>query len=382
LNTTTKNCDDAITKLGADDIDPLLASRLKKRKKDFDFPSMPAIAAMLLSDPFVVRLLLDKILRAARDDVLKDQTIPICHHTIPSVFQLLHLSQLSVKLCAIKGKIYMIPDVGLSVSMKRDDEGGVEDQSLNAPFETLRKFTPLFTKILLELELDCRMSVGGDLHNVSSPRPPVNIIEWKGVPFRLLLCLLQGALVHILQPGKSHENSLSSQISRLVAAIDLFSGGNMRNERQFFYSLSFALLKHKEKLSHTVRDLIITSWLKWFKAPDCLSCMASAVHECLMHLLTEWSLLGNRIMPRDKLLSLAEEIAKAAEVSSHDKSITFAHHWVRNEKTFFAVKSYYERMLKSIPVEARAKQWKESMGIDDNNLQIIGTKFKEKDTDT
>jgi len=380
-NPVVNNGGDAINRLGAEDVNPLSESRAKKRKKDTVFPSMPVIAAMLLSDPFVVRLLLDKVLRAIRDNTFKDKSLPACHQIIPSVLQLLHLSQFSMKLCAIKGRRFVISSAGLNI--KGEEDG---DQHLNAPFlilqkvaPSLRKVTPLFSRVLLEMKLDYRMSSDkGDLFDakdVLPARPPVSATEWKGISFfSIHLPLVEGSFVHILQPGESNEVALMIQIPRLVAIINQCGGGNMRNERHFFFSLSQALLKHKLKLSHGIRDLIVKNWLSWFNCPDGTSCVISAVHECLMHMLTEWASMGNKIMPRDKFLSLAEEVVKAADTSCHDQSVTFAHYWMKNEDAFSVIKSYYESMLKSVP-EEKAMKWKESTGIDDKNLERIATKI-------
>ena len=127
-----------------------------------------------------------------------------------------------------------------------------------------------------------------DAKDVLPARPPVSATEWKGISFfSIHLPLVEGSFVHILQPGESNEVALMIQIPRLVAIINQCGGGNMRNERHFFFSLSQALLKHKLKLSHGIRDLIVKNWLSWFNCPDGTSCVISAVHECLMHMLTE-----------------------------------------------------------------------------------------------
>lgn len=164
-NPAANNGNDAINRLSAEDVDPLPESRAKKRKKDTVFPSMPVIAAMLLSDPFVVRLLLDKVLRAIRDSVFKDRSVPGCHQLVPSVLQLLHLSQFSTKLCAIKGRRFMIPDPGLIVAAKNAKEEEAVEKSISTIISalervasSLRKFVPLFFKLLLEMNLEtCTM---------------------------------------------------------------------------------------------------------------------------------------------------------------------------------------------------------------------------------
>jgi len=94
----------AIENLTAKNISPLQHSKAKKRKKDFNFPSMPTLVSMLLSDPFVSRLLIDKIYRTVKKDVLGSRIVPSEHFVIPSILQILHVAQFSTQLCAFKGK--------------------------------------------------------------------------------------------------------------------------------------------------------------------------------------------------------------------------------------------------------------------------------------
>ena len=75
-----------------------------KESSPAQHPSMPALASMLLADPFFVRLVLDRILRSLRLDVMRGKSLPTGHNIIPSLLQLLHMAQWSNRVCAIRGK--------------------------------------------------------------------------------------------------------------------------------------------------------------------------------------------------------------------------------------------------------------------------------------
>ncbi len=74
----------------------------------------------------------------------------------------------------------------------------------------------------------------------------------------------------------------------------------------------------------------------------------------------QWSLFGNRILPRDVLLAFAENAVKAAEGSDKDNSRSFSDYWKVSD--FEEIKEEYERMLKTIP-EERCIKWKEAVGL-------------------
>lgn len=106
--------------------------------------------------------------------------------------------------------------------------------------------------------------------------------------------------------------------------------------------------------------------------------MFAPVHECFMALLNEWTHFGNVVLPRDTMLSLAEEAAKAAEKSSGGIP-SFAMSWKYGASGFSAVKDQYEKMLCIVP-EPHLSQWKEKMGIDDAGLSTLSAPGdKEKD---
>lgn len=135
--------DAAINKLTVNDVDPL-PPWAKRRKKEVDsnIPNMQCLAAMLLADPFVVRILLDKVLRNIRMNV-KEKAIQ-SSMMLPSMIQMLNIAKISVQLCAKKGRKYLVPDAGVTLV------NGV-DESLS--FKSIRRFLPLLSKMLLDVEV-------------------------------------------------------------------------------------------------------------------------------------------------------------------------------------------------------------------------------------
>jgi hypothetical protein len=280
--------DGVIDKLSAIDISPLHASNAKRRKKDTDFPSMPCIASMLLSDPFVIRLLLDKLLRTIKNDVLKKDEIPAGHNTIPSVLQILHLSQESTHLCALKGTTFFVPHAGLT-----DVPHNMDDLDSHTPnlFFALRKFTTLLAKLMLQVELDRRLSTGGDLEQLSTYNED-DAVEWENSSsYCVVRALVEGSTCNLFLPAVSNDAALLVQYPRYLNAISHLAGGNMRHERPFFISLIHALLRHKSKLPHRIRDMVVNSWLEWFTLADGVGIMIYPVHECFVQLLNEVSLM-------------------------------------------------------------------------------------------
>ena len=199
LSTSDNKDDAAISNLSVKDVDPLPPWRYKRRKKEIEIPSQQCLAAMLLADPFVVRLLLDKVEKIVRADVMKNKSVPSGNPLIPSLLQLLNIAKISTQLCAMKGRRVAIPDAGLKQVLM---EG--EDRSLS--YETLRNFLPLFTKLLLDVDLDKRTAVGGDLNDAAAQslldRPDTIDAEWDGTSsLQDLRVIVEGALIHLLQPG-------------------------------------------------------------------------------------------------------------------------------------------------------------------------------------
>jgi len=145
--TTSKetNDDAAINKLTANDIDPLPPwSKRRKRSIDSNTPNMQCLASMLLADPFVMRILLDKVLRTIRMD-MKEK----CLHSsmlLPSMFQLINIANMSVQLCKVKGRKYNVPDIGITNT-------AVVGMDEISSYKSLRRFFPLFSKMLLDVEV-------------------------------------------------------------------------------------------------------------------------------------------------------------------------------------------------------------------------------------
>lgn len=137
--------DAAISKLTANDVDPLPPwSKRRKTGADTNIPNMQCLAAMLLADPFVMRILLDKVLRTIRVDVKAKNM-----HTsmlLPSMIQMINIAKMSVRMCAIKGRKYLIPDVGMTLVNGTDE---------SPYFQSIRRFLPVFSKMLLDAEVRC-----------------------------------------------------------------------------------------------------------------------------------------------------------------------------------------------------------------------------------
>ncbi len=363
-NSGNKRKIDVITKVIPDnaskvqEIAPLPESKAKKRKKDTTFPSTPALASMLLSDPFVIRLLFDKILRALKKDVItRDKNIPAEHSTIPSVLQIINIANLSRKICAMKGKIFVVPDAGLVQSDPSDNR---VDAKISESYTVLRKQIPRLASLLLSTEIDRRIAAGGDLQIL--PRlPDSKPEEWQLLPTssqRTILDLVEGSLVLLLQPGASNEAALLCQCPRFFIAIKELSRGEMADERCFFVSLTQALLKHKAKLSHSVRNMIVEAWLTWFgsRRPS----ITKPVHLCFLELLNEWASMGNQVLPIDLMITWSEDAVKASE--GNGNTSTFVNYWNENNTEFAEIKAQYERMLRAMP-EDRTIRWKDAVGI-------------------
>ena len=372
--TSEKKKDDAaINNLTAKDVDPLPPWRYKRRKKEVEIPSLQCLASMLLADPFVVRLLVDKIEKIVRADIMKNKSVPSGNPLLPSLLQLLNIAKISTQLCAMKGKRLAIPDAGLKEILM---EG--EDRSL--PYETLRNFLPLFSKLLLDVDLDKRIALGGDLYDAAAQSllAPSDVMdaEWNGASsLQDLRVIVEGAFIHLMQPGNTNEVALQNQFPRFVNALDKLSDGNMIHEKPFFISLSHALLRYKTKLPHSTRDLVTNVMIKWLRLSKDSneSCLCSALHECFMRLLNEWASLGNAVLSRDLFLNLSEQaIAAADKQGDEQQSALFVSLWIKNDAQFALVKEQYLRMLTSTP-EKTAESLKEKLGIPDEKADAMDT---------
>jgi len=347
---------------GTGAIEPLEPTKPKKRKKDDEtLPSMQALASMLLSDPFVIRILLDRLLKSLRIDNIKSSTLPVGHSVIPSLLQLLQLAQFSKQLCAIRGKGYMVPDVGF----EQNDEDPVG-------FQLLRQFTPLLIKLFLEAELDKRTSIPKDLLAAARSLPTrknmISLETWKNTRhLHILKCLVQGAMVHVCQPGNSYEESLTQTFPKSAHALSQFAP-NMWEERPFFHSLIQAITRHKNKLRRGTRGVIISTWLDWLnnssKKKDKKGSMFSSAHECFLNLIAEWAALGNLLLPRDTLIKVTTETVEAVNASEKSKTRKFKEVW--KKETFVSIKELYQHLLKNLTNE-QMKEWKDHVGIEDDD---------------
>ena len=342
-------------------IAPLPASAKKRKKdtKDEYLPSMPALASMLLADPFVVRILLARILRDLRRGVMNGTSIPAAHAVAPSLLQLLHLGRWSRQICAVFGKRYFVPDSGLQ-AIEEDNPAYV------VPFATLRRYVPMLLRLFLEDELDRRMGNGGDLQAAAQAADfkvePIPSELWAaGDQMEVSASLVQGALVFLCQPGLGNESSLAVTFPKFAHALQQLSS-RLCDDHVFFLSLSAVLLRHKAKLPASTRDAVITSWLGWLRA-DARGAICTKAHEHLIRLLNDWSGFGNLIMPRDSLVQFTLESVRVVDSCAGPNGDTVARLWNKPETTTFAlVKEQYERTLKFLPL-AQAEQWKKDVGI-------------------
>lgn len=339
------------------EITPLEPSSKKRKKEKEEFlPSMPALASMLLSDPFVVRVLLARVLRELRHGVVLGQNLPCAHSVVPSILQILHLVRWSKQICAVRGKKYFIPAAGFEEA---------EDPTALVSFDSLRRYLPLLLRLLLEAELDRRIAPGGDLHQLTQSNAPLQspplLDDWdKNDQAQVVVALVQGSLVQICQPGNKNEASLSVSFPKFAAALQQVSP-SLLEDRAFFMCLTQALLRHKAKLPRSTRDSVVVAWLSWLRKDGSVT---TAAHECLVSLFNEWSALGNVLLPRDALLRFFTDTVHAVDSAETTESRKFARMWKSNAQEFAPVKKQYERMLKQLP-ESSANQWREKHGIDD-----------------
>jgi hypothetical protein len=272
----------------------------KKRKKDSDGPSMPAIASMILTDPFLIRLLLHKLYRRLHETLPSQKKIPCGDKIVPSILQLLRIAQSSSQICASKGKRYVVPDVGIE-----ETDVSSEEQAESSSFLPLRKFMPLLTKLFVDAELDRRFVIGGDLYDIAEQGAGMKVLapsgteeDWsKASPSSrvILRSIVQGALVHLLQPGNSNEMALKAQLPRFVDVLNRLAASHPQDlfdDRPFFLSMAHGLLRFKARLPHSIRDLVIRLWLGWLRSGGSVGMgrvrtITCSLHELFIHLLNE-----------------------------------------------------------------------------------------------
>jgi hypothetical protein len=361
-------------------LDPITRKR-KIDNQEYSL-SMPAVAGMLLSDPFVVRILLDRILRSIRLDTNKGTGIPAEHQVIPSIMQLLFLAQWSPSICAVRGRQFIVSESGLKLP-----ETAATTETI-IPYTSLRQYLPLMVHLLRDAELEKRLAVGGDLHTVAQsglPRPEAKLLSVDGnsPPPQIALAVFEGTYIYVCLPGNSQDVSLSLTFVKFSRVFHQIAHGSVWDERSFFKCLVPAILRHKSRLNKTVRDAILLTWMNWLKAPATdeidagqsntkkkkrqrRGSVESAAHEYFIELLNEWaSNFGNLLMPRDLLLKTATdavEITNATEVAQERK---FDFFWknCKEEDPFAPVKAQYQRLMRLLP-ENHSKRFKEMVGID------------------
>ncbi|GAX09849.1 bromodomain-containing protein 7/9 [Fistulifera solaris] len=334
-------------------VKPMKASS-KKRKIDptDSLPSMPALASMLLSDPFVVRVLLARVLRDLRHGVLPGNSIPAVHAVIPSVLQILNIARSSTQVCASRGRKYYVPDAGIESS---------KDAAAIVSYASLRQILPLLLRLLTQAELQKRVTQGGELCAAAQVSPrleikPISAEHWKGVDdVQVVAAVVSGAIVLFCQPGSGYEAAMVSIFPHLAASLQALSSAKL--EPVFLKCLLQMILRHRAKLQKSVRDVIVQCWMDWMRGTP--EAMTSATHEYYVKLLAEWSLLGNLLLPRDTLVEFLGSGTDAASVS--DKR-SLASLW--NDKQFHYIRTEYERVLKILP-DNRAAEWKRAMKIED-----------------
>jgi hypothetical protein len=396
---------------------PAVTKKRKKEKESEYLPSMPALALMLLADPFVVRIILARVLRELRASVVGGNSVPAAHAAIPSLLQLLHMAHWSSQICAIRGKRYFVPGAGITLEKQANTtHPSSQDPTTLVPYATLRQATPLVLRLLLEAELDKRMVVSGDLYDASqssamavSLPSTIQVCQWGGESvsgennttrayyMQVAISLLQVALVHVCQPD-DNDTSLAITFPKFATALaQIESPAALMGDAVFFKCLISVILRHKQRLKPAARDAIVHSWMGWLsvttqsinsssaggsgnKKKKKRGCMTMAVHESLITLLNDWSSIGNLLLPRDTLLQFAADIVQTANDTEVSDERKFAHLWKLSlsfeEKDhkgniaeppalvteFSAVYKQYQRLLKSLPAN-NATQWKEQVGI-------------------
>ena len=343
------------------DLNPLPAS-VKKRKKDKDdlAPSMPALASMLIADPFFVRIVLARVLRELRQGVVQGEALPVAHRAVPSLLQFLHLARFSTQVCATHGKKFVVPGGGIQ---KVDQP---EDAINFVPYVTLRRDLPLLLRLLVEAELDRRVVIGEDLHEAdklsnSLRPPPIDHTQWiVSDEMEVAVSLIEGSLVHVCQPGNANEASLAMTFEKFATSLRHVAM-TLQHHRVFFQCLIGAIIRHKAKLTRASRDMIVDCWLEWLRSFQEGSA-TSAAHECLILLLNEWSALGNLVLPRDNLLDFTKRAVEAVNEAESSDEKKFHVLWQADAESFADVKKQYLRMLKMLPA-SNASEWKEEVGI-------------------
>ena len=357
----TSKLDEAET-TSKSEIDALPEFKCTHENHDLSLPSMAALASMIMSDPFVVRLLLDKSFRLMRKTV-PEKEIPVQNKSLPSVLQLLHIIQFSTNTCANKGRELFIPGSGLVKSKIDTSSNPISDSDKASA--TLRYFVPRITQLILDLAIDKRMSAGGNLNEVSThfvnDRPITDPALWRNASsMNVVVSSVEGLLAQLLRPGQCTESSLKLQLPRLLVPFKTFvSEGQVINDRPFWYSLANSLLSHRTKLTHVMRDLIITFLLDIIRTSE--EFITSVAHETFVWLLNEWTHLGNVIMPVNLRLATLSRIIKDT-IEKEKFSSAWKESSENKNNSFSLIQKEYERLLNGVPKD-KGEEWKVQVGI-------------------
>lgn len=163
----------------------------------------------------------------------------------------------------------------------------------------------------------------------------------------------------------------------------------------FFKCLVPTILRHKTRLSKTVRDTIVTTWIGWLrprttgdennsspKKKQKVGSIDSPAHQYLLCLLNDWaSNFGNLLMPRDLLLKTATEVAQVTNDSESKPERKMSSLWKDENQndTFLSIKIQYDRLLSRLP-ESHCNQLKDAMGIEARRDDGAGKSSDEKTT--
>ena len=319
--------------LTAKDILPLTPtpkppSSKKRKNKEGDttanqlpttYSLLPTLACMVLSDPFVIRLIIDKILRFIRGDVIPAKSLPYSHTMLPSLLQLLYLVQNTWGYCHTLGKRFYIPSCGVEELQLTTLDNNKPKSDDKRPFVFLRSMLPLLTKLILDMKLDVRFSLGGDLceitntatthHSISSTNSWKEYIPILSSSNQVLIirALLQGIFISILPPGHtSNDAALGKQMTRCMELLELFCTNSIEEssssrtniiilEPSFWKSFNKVIVKHKSKLPSTIRDWIIAFYIKCLTKKEYQGKNKLELLKSFIWLLTEVSFLCAKI---------------------------------------------------------------------------------------
>jgi hypothetical protein len=354
---------------------------------------MPAMAAMLLCDPFVVRIIIDRILREVKRAVLKGNLLPSSHQVIPSLLQLLHLARWSKQICAVRGRKYFVPSAGLEVRDldEEEEEAKKQDPATLASVTCLRKSLPAIAGLLHEAEFDFRCtSIGGDLMQAAqnAESPPTfkfdfdpSLSSTTNEPAHVTAALLAGAVVSVCQPGNRTGVALEVTFPKFGATL-LHAKASFLDDRLFFGCLFRALVRHRTKLSKAARDGIVATWQSWLggsidnnnaDTKATTAALTSTAHEHLIKLFNQWSSMGNVLLPRDDLIRFTKTTVEILGTTAFVGAFIDLDDNKSQTGPFQKVREQYLYMLKHLPV-AVAKQWLSDLEMDHS---ILGTAAKE-----